>query len=113
LQRCWVKFENGKFKEVVVPPDDNSTLQDHIHVRAGCTLIFDLDLRRVKYVVSKPLIHYHSNGRYQVGLDKDRFLRQYQYQFIDGPKSMNEFHHCFGGNFNNVLLEPFCFVHNH
>ena len=116
VQRCGVVMENGKFDHHFVPGRDplpatnGNGVTQAFEFRGGCTLIFDLNTSKLKYIISKPLLDMQSIGILQI--DQARVKRQFEYLYGKDGTEQNEYALYFGENTHN-LSEPFCFLHQH
>ena len=109
IQTSRYKKLNG---EIIVIPKNLADSNEHSHFKGGCTLIFDLDSKNLKYAISKPLtiIDTISNG--ECKLDEKRLQEEMDFQFDMVEKYDSEYSMYFG-NKQARMNEPFCFLHQH
>ena len=88
--------EDGYFVPDKTPPDKWG--DKHITFGGGCTLVFDLDSRRLRYAIKKDID------------DKDRMVRQFQFEkgLLDQDSGTY-----FASKTMNALAGPFAFMHSH
>lgn len=80
------------------------------NLRGGCTLIFDLDDSKLKYIISKPLLNREKIDRENIRtIDSLRALKFLNYK--KGKHISDQYHAYFGSTDEDN--EPFCFLHNH
>ena len=87
--------EDGYFVPDKTPPDKWG--DKHITFGGGCTLVFDLDSRRLRYAIKKDID------------DKDRMVRQFQFEkgLLDQDSGTY-----FASKTMNALAGPFAFMHS-
>ncbi len=82
--------ENG------LPPDAKDA--PHLIFRGGCTLVFDLDSRTLRYAIKKDID------------DRERMVRQYRYQT---GMSLDDSETFFDRRSMNAMSGPFAMMHSH
>lgn len=118
LQKSAVRLVNGEpeyfdYKQYVPAKkrqDDFRIPEDFHELRAGCTLIFDLDSFKLKYAVFKPLLDlsaFNTGGKPGIHLVRLKRLIDYRQR----PET-NAFAAYFSSP-NNRIMEPFAFLHQH
>jgi hypothetical protein len=111
VQRAGVKIKDDKVVPELLSGTESAD-DDTMIFRGGCTLVFDLDTVRLKYVIAKPLIDSETpDGKLQ--LNETRAREQYDYQFETGPMGMSDFRKYFGLGFSRGISEPFAVLHQH
>ncbi len=89
--------ENGFFvPEHGLPVDEADSPQ--IIFRGGCTLVFDLDSRTLRYAIKKDID------------DRDRMVRQYRYE---NGMSLDDSEAFFDRRSMNAMSGPFAMMHSH
>lgn len=89
--------EKGFFvPERGLPPGSADT--PHIIFRGGCSLVFDLDSRTLRYAIRKDID------------DRKRMVRQYRYE---NGLSLDDSEAFFDGGTMNALSGPFAMMHSH
>ncbi len=110
VQNARVDFKKDKKNNVKVfgnPEKGNFVFS------GGCTLIFDLDSLKLKYVISKPLLDTDLLKKAEVHeLNTGRAMQLYKEQHRR-PGSMNAYEAYFGLSGQNGVGEPFAFLHTH
>ena len=115
FQRSGVIMKNGKPDGHYIPEDDQDTPENGFELQGGCTLIFDLDTEKLKYVISKPLLDLEAlrQKSAQYKIHAERAIRQYNFQFDEGMDHRNEYNKYFGIGLDNKFNEPFAILHKH
>lgn len=109
-------IQTSRYKKVdgiiTVIPKDVADSNEHSHFKGGCTLIFDLDSKKLKYAISKPLISLDtlSNGNWK--LDKKRLQEELDFQ-LDMVEKYDSEYSMYFGNKEARINEPFSFLHQH
>lgn len=116
LQKSGCIIKDGKFVKYSEPPiDGNVSKVNYFEFSGGCTLIFDLDNKKLKYVISKPLLDMEKleqEGEFDI--DKKKIIAQHQYQNKDMALHMGEDQKYFGNKaLDFKFTEPFAFLHQH
>jgi hypothetical protein len=119
VQRCGVKFVDGKYKPYTpgrapfskMDADGQSIPEDSFEFRGGCTLIFDLDSQTLKYAINKPILDMENlrHGR-KPNINFRRMESQHTYLQGDCDTGKNEFTALYGSGLHK-LTEPFAFLH--
>lgn len=111
IQKSGVEIKDGEFDAHFTPDDDNDAVSaDKFYMKGGCTLIYDLDTLKLKYMISKPLfIKNPHNNEFEI--DKERVADQYSFQNDESVFAMSEYEKYFGLGLNNNLNEPFYLLH--
>ncbi|GAA0564862.1 gluzincin family metallopeptidase [Chitinophaga japonensis] len=122
VQRAGVVFRNGEIVEHYTPARDPLSDKTDAGVpvpeggfefRGACTLIFDLDSQRLKYVITKPILDVDSlDSDRPPALNLKRIRAQYAYQHGETDTGINEYFRYFGNGFHQ-MAEPFAFLHQH
>lgn len=120
IQRTKVNFKNGVYlKSESLKDNINEEIRmkkrdmESIIFCGGCTLIFDLDNLQLKYAITKPLLDVEKLEKGEgVAVNMKRIIRQYEFQFNDSSKEMNEYSLYFGNGLHR-MVEPFAFLHQH
>jgi len=114
FQRCRLVYneENDKM-EIKYDAED----KDSFYFYGGCTFIFDLNSKKLKYIISKPLLDFdlmeqEDNRGFFVNLDSA--LRQYKYQEEEIAMHMGRDNLYFGSSADDFrFIEPFALLHQH
>lgn len=118
VQRMGVVPQDGGRFDHYIPPKSNRRKQTEppdggFEVQGGCTLIFDLDSRELKYAITKPLldpVQTRKDGWPEINLD--RVTAQFKYQQETLPLSMSEVGQYFGMGTDSHFGEPFSLLHS-
>ncbi len=104
---------NGNISHFI--PDSEALLNDDDFIfYGGCTLIFDLDSKELKYSINKPLLDIEELKRNNTVIDKKRVLAQQRYQYHDMALHMGEARRYFGTRASDFMFtEPFAILHQH
>jgi hypothetical protein len=97
--------------DTYVPARGRPTPPDGFEFKGSCTLIFDLDTLRLRYVISKPLLDpdiMRISGRKE--LNRERIINQYHHMVEE--RWTNTFASYFSDSIDNSANEPFAFLHN-
>lgn len=117
VQPAGAIVRNGVFTGKTFVPDDRKPLPaGGVQLRGGCTMIFDLDTLKLKYVVTKPLLDLRApvvNGQRQRQLDATRIEQQAAYQNDDDLMAASEYSKYFNQGLNQSGNEPFALLHQH
>lgn len=83
--------------------------------KGGCTLILDLDTRKLKYAIKKPLLVFkQSNGANgEPQLNKRAIEERWNFQNETTINAMTEFQNYFSAIINTNAFEPFALLHQH
>ncbi|GAB3912596.1 gluzincin family metallopeptidase [Mucilaginibacter boryungensis] len=93
-----------------VDPQPAAPFPEHcFEFRGSCTLIFDLDTLKLKYVISKPLIDLSQMAHGVKALNEDRLKKQFR--FMCNEDNFNAFSLYFGDAFQSSPAEPFALIH--
>ena len=115
IQRSGVVIKNDTIDRTFIPENiDKLKLKDDEHAyifQGGCTLIFDLDTRKLKYAISKPLLSFNEGG-YYYNLNRKAAVKQWRFQHEGRLHLHSEFHQYFGSTITQ-LMEPFSLLHQH
>ncbi|GAB3219640.1 hypothetical protein J0A67_04820 [Algoriphagus aestuariicola] len=109
IQTSRYKIVDGSFLPI---PSDESESKNHSLFRGGCTLIFDLDSKKLKYAISKPLIGFGEIFSDNYKIDEKRLKAEYDFQSDMVEKVESEYSRYFGSK-EAKLNEPFSFLHQH
>jgi hypothetical protein len=110
IQRCGVHINEGVCSGCYVPDSDSSqTPETGFEFRGGCTLIFDLNSLKLRYIISKPLIDI-DNWDKNPCIDMERAEAQYAFQNDYNYLAINEFAQYFGKGLAGNS-EPFALLH--
>jgi hypothetical protein len=115
IQRSGVVFKDGKFSEHYTPADstgndpENQIPEGGFEFRGGCTLIFDVDSKRMKYAISKPLLDIEDNQS-APHINLERAQRQYFYQNGEDVAGFNEYIKYFSSGIRDIV-ETFNLLH--
>jgi hypothetical protein len=104
----YVKQDN---QIVYIPPNELDN-DEHSQFKGGCTLIFDLDSKKLKYAISKPLLNIESISSDNYKIDEIRLRNELDFQSDMVEKYDSEFSMYFGDK-QSRMNEPFCFLHQH
>jgi hypothetical protein len=111
-QRCGVIFRDGQFTGFYTPSLIEKLPKaegpEMFEFSGGCTLIFDLDTKKLKYAITKPLLAIDKGKENALVINYKRLMAQYYYRHAQDENAMNEFVSFFGHG-----LEPFAFLHRH
>lgn len=115
VQRCGVIMENGTYKGPFRPGYNDMVPEEHqsngFLYRAGCTLIMDLDTRKLVYAIKKPLVVMKNKTEYEI--NREAIEEQWRFMTDAAENHINEFQLYFGMGSNNGLTEPFALLHQH
>jgi len=116
IQRSVVRFRftNPDDRESVVfegadPQPPAPLPADCFEFRGSCTLIFDLDTLKLKYVISKPLLDWGKLNCGQKVLNDHRLRKQFR--FMCNEDNFNAFSLYFSDAFQSAPAEPFALIH--
>lgn len=82
---------------------------DCFEFRGSCTLIFDLDTLKLKYVIAKPLLDLAKLGSNIKVLNDERLRKQFR--FMCNEDNFNAFSLYFSDAFQSAPAEPFALIH--
>lgn len=119
IQKSGVIIKNNKV-EKHSPPDRNKNPklkkgESYYIYKGGCTLILDLETRKLKYAIKKPLLIF-SNNNERVGapnLNTQEIEKQWKYLYETSVLTMSEFQQYFSATVDHHALEPFALLHQH
>jgi hypothetical protein len=126
IQRSGVSFKGGQFTghfnlenyhsvdgKDYFNPISRYGSDGQFEFKGGCTLIFDLDKKKLKFIISKPIIDTDSIPKAGgiAKINMKRLFPQYKFQFASESQE-NEYSMYFGSN-SNSFTEPFAFLHQH
>ncbi len=113
FQKAGVVVKDDEIIDFFIP-DQDPVPENGFVIYGGCTLIFDLEEDKLKYVITKPLIDRAKlvlEGKCEI--DQSRVREQFQYQFRGGMENRNIYDKYFGIGLNNNFNEPFAMLHRH
>ncbi|WP_353778481.1 hypothetical protein [Winogradskyella sp. 3972H.M.0a.05] len=119
IQKSGVIIENDKVKRVEIPDRDKPPKlnpgETYYIYKGGCTLILDLDSRKLKYAIKKPLIVFPKNRRPSriPELNTEDIEKQFKYIYETNVMTMSEFQRYFSAAVDYNALEPFAMLHQH
>jgi hypothetical protein len=93
--------------------DGRNLGENDFEFRGGCTLIYDLDFKRLRYVITKPLIDVRKMEQGVREIDYQRFNEQHRHQLEFGMVSTSEYNQYFGADPRSLMNEPFALLHQH
>ncbi|MCK5440252.1 MAG: hypothetical protein KAJ23_00030 [Maribacter sp.] len=105
---------NGDIEHFDPRSEEADKNDDNFLFYGGCTLIFDLDSKKLKYSINKPLLDIEAlkNGNTQI--NRERVLAQHQYQSNDMALHIGEERRYFGTQASDFMFtEPFAMLHQH
>ncbi len=116
VQRCGVIMKKGKLVSHFEPRVDESIPKDTkkgkaFQFRGGCTLILDLQSRKLKYSISKPILI--EKESYGLVLNTEAIEEQWNYLHETGMNYMSEFQQYFGSGNNTPIMEQFALLHQY
>ena len=118
LQNSYCEYDaaSGSMQPIINRP---FTSDDFIF-SGGCTLIFDIESKKLKYVISKPILDTALledttlDSRYKYQVDKEKAFAQHHYQEVDIALHMGENKKFFGKKAADFqFTEPFAVLHQH
>lgn len=110
LQKCGIQFNEQESFAFFEPKEGKDLKDNQIIFLGGCTIIFDLDNKVLKYVVSKPILQ-NKSGKIRI---HDRFMDQFNYQVKEMAMHIGESRRYFGERPHEFAFsEPFAFLHHH
>ncbi|SDM21127.1 gluzincin family metallopeptidase [Kriegella aquimaris] len=119
IQKSGVIIKDDKVLRTFIP-DRNVDLtlekmEKAFIYRGGCTLILDLDSRKLKYSIKKPLLVFRLKNRNQGNplLNKEAIEKQWLFQNETSVNAMSEFQKYFSATINDHAFEPFALLHQH
>ena len=117
IQKAGIIIKDDKVLRTFIP-DRNAQLtlaerEKPFIFRAGCTLILDLDTRKLKYSIKKPLLVFaNSNGGPgTMKLNTEAIERQWLFENETSVMAMSEFQNYFSAAINAHAFEPFALLH--
>lgn len=118
LQKSYCEYdaESGSMQPII-----NRKFTDNDFVfSGGCTLLFDIESKKLKYVISKPILDTDLledttlEARYKYQIDKEKAYAQHQYQEVGMALHMGENKKFFGKKAADFqFTEPFAVLHQH
>jgi hypothetical protein len=116
VQRAGGVVKEGKFTQECYQPDDNKDAPPGgLQIRGGCTMIFDLETRKLRYAIAKPLLDLAALKRTPTirQLHAARIEKQAAYQNDGDLMAATDYSKYFGQGLNSAMNEPFALLHHH
>lgn len=114
IQKSICYFEKETFVGHRKPAGSSDDSLTSFDLHGGCTLIFDLDDQKLKYVICKPLLDMAALERGELEIDREKIKQQHRYQFHDMALHMGEAKRYFGTKAVDFRFsEPFALLHQH